>query len=495
MARLSAELAAAEAAVQAAGRVREDTTVVGVATKSLPASSTGPEARVPPPPPYHPSFGWTGPVPQQSDPLVLRLAGGAVAKGSVQQQPPSVADKGAARPRPERPPPQQCLVQPKPAGLVVQSEKGGGKGSPHETGHPEWPTVKCSQPECEVKSHWRKMYSAKEYEHYSTSKDDADDKVKFLYLCVKCLAQQRGISETDAHVLIRGQKTEWAQWRSASVKEAKERVKAEFPGLSKKGRMEMTWSLILDEVLKPLGEFVLLKMEQMARRESGLAAHDALLAQFKACTDPNRAKELLEQLEQIERQVDKDSGYLAFQSAEGKQMDFVNIAQYSDEWVQTERGHLRAWYVCMCTHGGTYPPCGTVMAAKHWARKFDAPTAVRQKWYCVCCATRFRTAYGMLVQFSLRGHTMFCWAPVSNADIEDVRAMYLEKKLAPKDPMALWNAIKDVAPTDFDWLLRQATPHELQHGADVRYVWRFRDVKQVEQLPKFDWDDIFAHFG
>ena len=42
----------------------------------------------------------------------------------------------------------------------------------------------------------------------------------------------------------------------------------------------------------------------------------------------------------------------------------LNVTQYCDEWVSSEHGTLRAWYVCLQDGGGKSPPCGTIMPSK-----------------------------------------------------------------------------------------------------------------------------------
>ena len=169
----------------------------------------------------------------------------------------------------------------------------------------------------------------------------------------------------------------------------------------------------------------------------------------------------------------------------------------SGEWVNTESGALRAWYLCLQDWGGSYPPCGTVMPSKQFQRQFEEVGVTKQKWYCVCCTTRFRTAYGMLVEVRTKGVSTFMLAEVTNKDVEDVRAMYLEKKLSPKDHMDLWRMIPDFKPIDPKDILRPVRPQEIAkeaigEGFDISTVSKFVDVQGLKELPKWDWDQIFT---
>ena len=54
----------------------------------------------------------------------------------------------------------------------------------------------------------------------------------------------------------------------------------------------------------------------------------------------------------------------------------------------------------------------------------------------------------MLVEVHTKGISTFMLAEVSNKDVEDVRAMYLEKKLNPESHQDLWRNIPDFKPID-----------------------------------------------
>ena len=137
--------------------------------------------------------------------------------------------------------------------------------------------------------------------------------------------------------------------------------------------------------------------------------------------------------------------------------------------------------------------CGTVMPSKQWKRKFEDVGASKQRWYCVCCQTRFRTKYGMLVEVHTRGVSTFMLAEVSNRDVEDVRAMFLEKELQPKNHRDLWEKIPDFTPMDPQEILRPVKPHELAitEGFDVSLVSKFVNVDGLKKIPKWEWDQIF----
>ena len=84
---------------------------------------------------------------------------------------------------------------------------------------------------------------------------------------------------------------------------------------------------------------------------------------------------------------------------------------------------------------------------------------------------------------------------MTDKDIEDVRAMYLEKRLNPKNAKALWRAIPNVMPIDPATILRPVMPHELSKtDVDKDTVQKIVSLEALRDVPKFDWNQIFSLF-
>ena len=353
--------------------------------------------------------------------------------------------------------------------------------------------VKCSF--CDTVAKWKNMQSAKVYENYQETLWDKEDSYHWVYTCKLCLSRDMECSEQEAMAEIKGAHTQWARARNVKYKAALYDRRTEFPGMSHQGLR----TLVLDDllvVLEPLAEYVARKLAQMAKRSNGIEQHDLLLAELRNAKDKPEELRIIEALERLEREIEKNSEPLAFAKKEDATEMFA-VAQYSDEWVETPSGALRAWYVCRQTFGGQYAECGTLIPSKMWKRKHQDIASSKQKWYCVCCETRYRTKYGMLVEVHAKGLSTFMLAEVSNTDAEDVRAMYLERKLAPKDYNDLWAKIDDVKPIKPDDILRPITKNELKvtEGVDERMVSKFLNVKSLEDLPKWDWDQLLSILG
>jgi hypothetical protein len=111
------------------------------------------------------------------------------------------------------------------------------------------------------------------------------------------------------------------------------------------------------------------------------------------------------------------------------QEEWVTVGTYSDQWVELEngRGFIRAWYICTHTKRNSVPPCCTLISSKRWRRNIDTLFwAKGQAYYCLACNCKSNHNFGMLVQFMVRGVSIFIRADVPNFDLEDVRAMYME---------------------------------------------------------------------
>lgn len=360
----------------------------------------------------------------------------------------------------------------------------------------EWPLVKCGS--CPTVDKWKKMRSVKVYKHYQENFADKDDQIEWEYTCVECLAKELKCTEQEAKAHIMGALATpaWARERNVKFKAAFENRRAELPGMSREGVRQLARQ-DLAEMLAPLAEFVARKLIQLKARSQGIEEYDKLLAELKTTKDKTKELDIIEQLEKWDAVLEKLNTPLAFaDKPDAEQM--MNVAQYYDEWVNTEHGKLRAWYVCLQTFGGTYPPCGTVMPSKQWKRRFDDIGSSKQRWYCVCCGSRFKVAFGMLIEVHTKGVSTFMLAEVSNKDVEDVRAMFLEKKLQPKDHKDLWNKIPDFVPIDSKDILRPIGQHELCELAltipdfDISLILKFLDVKAFQSLPKWEWDQIFS---
>ncbi len=168
-------------------------------------------------------------------------------------------------------------------------------------------------------------------------------------------------------------------------------------------------------------------------------------------------------------------------------------AQYSDEWVtsksgEKKTGHFRAFYACMA--GGADHQCGTVILSKAWLRRHEDPLKAKQRWYCLCCGTRYETGFGMLTEFYDGGEHCFALAETPGQDVEDIRALDLEDRVQPCSPENLYEALVDVHP--FTCVLtRPAQRHEILPNMNEHGVYKITNLKALAELPKLEWTQLF----
>jgi hypothetical protein len=88
---------------------------------------------------------------------------------------------------------------------------------------------------------------------------------------------------------------------------------------------------------------------------------------------------------------------------------------------------------------------------------------------------------------------------ITNKDVDDVRAMYLEHTKKPTNHRDLWEKIPDFEPMELGEVLRPCREDEFkEHAAsresefDKALIYKFINPTGLNALPKWDWDSIFT---
>jgi hypothetical protein len=124
---------------------------------------------------------------------------------------------------------------------------------------------------------------------------------------------------------------------------------------------------------------------------------------------------------------------------------------FDDEYVKTENGHLRYWFVCMA--GGSEHPCMTAIPHKFFQRKFEDPGASKKRYKCNFCDANYRTRWGVFVEVTIDGKIYCLRSTVPDDDTLDNKAMDLERKLQDAStPQELYAAIPMIAPTETQYV-------------------------------------------
>ena len=132
--------------------------------------------------------------------------------------------------------------------------------------------------------------------------------------------------------------------------------------------------------------------------------------------------------------------------------------------------------------------CLRVTPSKDWGRKFDDPLATKQRYYC-SCSRRFNATWGQIVEISRCTHggsveRMYVRADVPSWDVEDIRAMSLERTLDPANPRALYDQVRRVEPSVDDVIIKDTEGHK-----------HVRDMATYVAMPVFRWVEIFNLAG
>ncbi len=164
-----------------------------------------------------------------------------------------------------------------------------------------------------------------------------------------------------------------------------------------------------------------------------------------------------------------------------EQRRMSDAADYTDEWFcEDEKGNsMRCFYVCMA--GGSAWPCGTVIISSAWSRMHQDPLATKQRWYCNTCHAKYKTSFGMVLEFIIQRRSYFLRIPFPPKGWSDIKKMAVERKYKAKTPEELLLLLPDVHPTTNEWMNATA-----EYG-----VYRF-DPKAFEQVPALVWDQLYT---
>jgi hypothetical protein len=83
---------------------------------------------------------------------------------------------------------------------------------------------------------------------------------------------------------------------------------------------------------------------------------------------------------------------------------------------------------------------------------------------------------------------------ISNQDVDDVRAMYLEHTLKPKNHRDLWQKIPDFTPQELGDIMRPCKESEFEkhEGFDKSLIYKSNNPTGLNDVPKWEWDSIFT---
>ena len=312
---------------------------------------------------------------------------------------------------------------------------------------------------------------------------DEEDDVEWVRNCIICLARTHNDDVGLAMKLIKQQVVKGPTKRSQAFAEARANIQQEW---------QFTTSVAADEegkvstkkmrklvradfcrMFAPLAAFIALKaaqlegVKELCDEFNALSQKLAGLIGSKASQD--EIDDCMKGLDDLEPKIEAKSRMLAWEDKGPEQDEYLRACEYADEWVRWGGYRLRSYYKCSC---------GAVISSKTWKTKHADPMASKQKWYCLACGRKYATAMGQLVELLTPGNQLlWMYADIPNKDVEDIRALALEKEKRDKVSSAadLYSQIASYAPATGHGVLRPATVGDLCSWA-------------LETIPRDQWD-------
>ena len=109
--------------------------------------------------------------------------------------------------------------------------------------------------------------------------------------------------------------------------------------------------------------------------------------------------------------------------------------------------------------GGSEYLCRKAILAKYWDAMLNDPLAVKHRWYCKICASRYKTRFGVLTECIMKGIAQYCYAELPPLHMYDAKGMMVERTHPGiQTPENLYEAVPSLNPAA-DYLL-VPTHHE-----------------------------------
>jgi hypothetical protein len=234
-------------------------------------------------------------------------------------------------------------------------------------------------------------------------------------------------------------------------------------------------------------EFVVLKRKALQEMVTDLKVQQSLLDELKTCKNPQRISEIMNEIEAMNH---SEKEYIAFKDkTTGEvQWDKWVASTYHDELTSSDSSTFRYWFICKA--GGQWP-CNSLILSKKWGRKFEDPSASKNKYRCTVCGANYKTIWGVLIevtetdQYGRPTALYYMTAEPPNEDVLDVKAAQIEATLAKRARTAreVYDAIPSFAPS----VSSVVSVVDEQAGQ-----YKVIDDAFLKTLPVWRWADIFT---
>ena len=163
----------------------------------------------------------------------------------------------------------------------------------------------------------------------------------------------------------------------------------------------------------------------------------------------------------------------------------LQASTFHDEYVSSWKGYLRYWFVCMS--GGAGWECMTAILSKMWLRKFKDPSASKNKYKCSVCKANYKTAWGVLIEYSIDGKIYYFRAPIPDEDTLDIKAADIDRKMSKNSSaIDIYNSLPMIAPTTTTLV----QPINVDLGQ-----YRLPPMVVYKEIREWRWVDVLAFAG
>jgi hypothetical protein len=339
------------------------------------------------------------------------------------------------------------------------------------------------------------------------SDTEDEDCVIVWYLCLTCVAVEKGITETEALDWIRAKRQDLkkkmertAEWERAK---ANPLTSFEFADSSKAQKRVIMRRQVVD-IFRPSAKAIILKQAQMIERAEHGALHKQLCEELKAERDLAKIEILLEKIDDAENSFVAACQPLAFADRAKSRDELFRWqmeADYADGWTEVKSssgrliGGFSAFYICRA--GPADGKCNTLILNKEWARRHTDILATGQRWKCRCCGAKYWTKFGMVVDVRLvGGGASLSLAPCTDGDDKDLHALILQDQFPQaQTPDELYDFIPTVVPQESAFL-RKAVAADFWNGEATGFgVYKLINFDNFLSLPNWDWKIVANFFG
>ena len=271
--------------------------------------------------------------------------------------------------------------------------------------------------------------------------------------------------------------------RHQKLQAALARKRAEFPMLS--GRKIRILSVdSLREVFEPMMEAITKKLQHVQLLQKDQETYDRLTQELGAADSEDSRQGIMSRLDDLS----EPEAWLAYASKGGEQFRYIRAASYADERCATrcsQTGRLLSYFRVFWLCRGHNPACNGITVSRQWATKFVDPLASGQKWYCFC-GTKYAPRFGVFLELATPQGVYHCKATIPHDLLWDIQALHCESQISAASASELYSKVPSVPPSTGEVVV----PVDPSKGQ-----FRLASEAVYQQLPTFEWEDIFTFVG